>query len=269
MNRKTTKIYSETKAIGPTQAKQLLKKNANNFRKLSQNKVRTYAHDMINGNWHLNGHVISISKEGVLLNGQHRLAAVVLSGKKIKLNILYNVPSDKGMDCGRPRSVANELGVQTAFVSTIRRMMLGGKYAYLPLTFDDIYSFSQHHKKAVCFVLENFPKPNKLQGLRISPVLGAIARAYHSVNKEELLRFIRVLSLGVASGDEESSAITLRDWLIETGQRKMRGREFTLIAYRKTERALQAFLGKQSLKNLREAKEELYKIPHEFERDTN
>ena len=65
--------------ITPEYASELLKFNTNN-RAVRQNKVSQLAESMNKGEWELSNDAIVVSEGNVLLNGQHRLLAVVKSG---------------------------------------------------------------------------------------------------------------------------------------------------------------------------------------------
>lgn len=77
--------------ITPAKAREYLKANTNNYRKLSRATVRSYAEEMKNERWELNGEPIVFSKSGVLKDGQHRLAAIILSGKSVHINVTRGV----------------------------------------------------------------------------------------------------------------------------------------------------------------------------------
>lgn len=66
--------------IEPSDAEFLLQGNVNNYRKIKPKVVRKYSADMLAGRWGFDGTPITITEEGVLSNGQHRLSAVVESG---------------------------------------------------------------------------------------------------------------------------------------------------------------------------------------------
>lgn len=74
--------------VTPEYASELLKFNTNN-RPLRNSVVEKYAKKMRNREWVLSNDAITISKGNVLLNGQHRLSAVVQSGTTCPFLILY------------------------------------------------------------------------------------------------------------------------------------------------------------------------------------
>lgn len=56
--------------------------------------VDKHARAMQEGRWRTNGQSISLSPEGWVVNGQHRLAAVVKTGLTIRMIVALNVPVD-------------------------------------------------------------------------------------------------------------------------------------------------------------------------------
>lgn len=97
--------------LTPKMAEELLQRNTANFRPLSTRLAERYAEDMREGRWKFNGDTICFSSDdGVLIDGQHRLWAVVLSGKTIDV-ILVDVPSSSAMtkDVGCRRKTGDYL----------------------------------------------------------------------------------------------------------------------------------------------------------------
>lgn len=97
-------------AIGPQEAAILLKQNTNN-RKLVTRGVREYAAAMERGDWLFDGAPVRISPEGVVLDGQHRLSAIIESGTTQKMLVIRGVSPDAQlvMDTGRKRTLADAL----------------------------------------------------------------------------------------------------------------------------------------------------------------
>lgn len=96
--------------ISPSLAKKYLEQNTNN-RHIRPSSVNKYARDMTSGKWKLTGEPIQFSKDGRLLNGQHRLAAIVKSNKPVKIVVMKNVDDSSVafMDTGAKRSFADVL----------------------------------------------------------------------------------------------------------------------------------------------------------------
>lgn len=87
------KIYTRNVFVTPEYAEKLLQKNVCN-RPLTQKTVNWYAHQMSTGQWTISGQTISISDKGTLLDGQHRLAALIKANVCLWFTIAYDVPSD-------------------------------------------------------------------------------------------------------------------------------------------------------------------------------
>lgn len=71
-------IKIEIETIDPTYAKELLGRNDNN-RNLRPGQVRTLTRVMSDGLWQFNGEPIRFAKDGTVIDGQHRLSAVIAS----------------------------------------------------------------------------------------------------------------------------------------------------------------------------------------------
>lgn len=106
-------INSQVMTITPDLAKSILQGNTMN-RPLNSTTVLDYATQMEKGLWKLNGEPIIISTTGGLLDGQHRLEAVCLSGVPIKSVVIYNVDPDSfsTIDTGRIRTTGDMMAIE-------------------------------------------------------------------------------------------------------------------------------------------------------------
>lgn len=105
-------VTSAVETITPERAADLLKANTHN-RQVRVKMVRLYADEMRRGAWRLNGESIKIAKTGVLLDGQHRLEAVVRSGVTIQSLVTRGLDADTftTIDTGRKRTPGDTLGI--------------------------------------------------------------------------------------------------------------------------------------------------------------
>ena len=112
----------EQKLITPEIAADMLTRNIGN-RPLRPKVWRSYASDMKSGNWRKTHEAIAVSVSGRLLNGQHRLTAVVHSGVPqmfwVAVYDTQEAAMDLPIDYGARRSLADilnedKLAVQTA-----------------------------------------------------------------------------------------------------------------------------------------------------------
>lgn len=98
--------------IGPERAKELLGKNDMN-RTVRRRHVAYLADEMAAGRWKTTTHALGVMADGTLLDGQHRLLAVVASGAEIETWVAYGVEPDvqEVLDNNAPRSVADQLSL--------------------------------------------------------------------------------------------------------------------------------------------------------------
>lgn len=104
--------------ITPEQAEKMLDKNVKN-RAIRKGKVEQYASDMLNGRWQMNCVPIIFSNNNYLVDGQHRLAAIIESGVSCESVVLIGASEEsfKTVDTGamrRGRDVLSIHGVDSA-----------------------------------------------------------------------------------------------------------------------------------------------------------
>jgi hypothetical protein len=102
--------YTRLERITPEIAKQYLESNTSN-RTINANFVNFLAEQIKLGKWIENGESIKFNKSGVLVDGQHRLLAVVKLGLPIKTNVVRGCDDDSFATLGnaRPRSARDTM----------------------------------------------------------------------------------------------------------------------------------------------------------------
>ena len=84
--------------VTPDVAKQLLGINYDKQRNIQPSRVDVYSRDMANGNWNpLASGTIQISSDGKVVDGQHRLLAVIKSGVTIPMKVEFGGGSAEGL----------------------------------------------------------------------------------------------------------------------------------------------------------------------------
>lgn len=106
-------ITSGIEFIWPQMAAEMLENNLKN-RKVSQNVVDLFARDMANGEWELNGESIKFDKNGRLIDGQHRLLAIIKAGVSVQTFVVrgLNPETIYTQDTGRRRSLKDAFDVE-------------------------------------------------------------------------------------------------------------------------------------------------------------
>lgn len=129
----SNKLSIVTRTITPDVARGMLENHASigaAQRGLSGRTVDSFAVDMLDGRWQMNGEPIIIGASGELLDGQHRLHAVIQSGCSIECVVVSGVEKSAfaTIDTGRSRSGRDILGLSgrscaTSISATARFLM--------------------------------------------------------------------------------------------------------------------------------------------------
>ena len=110
-------MYTETVLITPKLAQKMLSKNEGNRKKIRKTCVDRYAREMEKGEWQLTHQGIGINTEGNLIDGQHRLHAVIKSGVPVLMRVTYNCGAQNALgqmiDVGARRTVTDITGHST------------------------------------------------------------------------------------------------------------------------------------------------------------
>lgn len=99
--------------VTPDKAREILTKQNTRNRSIRQTQVKKLATDILEGRWKLTSQAISIDIDGVLIDGQHRLAAVVQAGKTVQMLFATDCEPDTFdvIDTGLGRTAADVVGL--------------------------------------------------------------------------------------------------------------------------------------------------------------
>lgn len=125
-------VTAVVRTITPQDAKKILKSSNHPNRTLRKARTYIYADDMKNGNWLMTGEPIIMDDDNNLLNGQHRLEAVVLS--EIPQDFILVRGIDKkafiAMDSGQLRTPGDMLTISGIVSGTQQGKPLGVACSY-------------------------------------------------------------------------------------------------------------------------------------------
>lgn len=99
--------------ISPEMARQLLTRMTQRQRPLATTLVDKYAKDMLAGEWVLTGEPIQVGSDGLVMNGNHRLHAIIRANIPVNIAVAYNVDTRafRYIDSGKTRTVADRLAI--------------------------------------------------------------------------------------------------------------------------------------------------------------
>lgn len=99
-------LTTKVEKISPNTAMSYLK-DAGRNRTLSEKKVQEYSKMMTDGDWVLNGEPIIFGKSGRLIDGQHRLRAIIYANATVQMLVVRGVEDEyfDSIDSGKSRSL--------------------------------------------------------------------------------------------------------------------------------------------------------------------
>lgn len=213
--------YSKVITITPKMAERCLSKNPNN-RPLREGDIGVYAEDMRRGYWMLTHQGIAFDTLGNLIDGQHRLWAIIRASVPVLMRVTRGLPREwiKYIDNMTPRRFNNYskfLGVDANHqdLAIARILEYGMLQRYPKLSINDQFSLVEKYKQGIEFGKSLHPNSKT----RIAPVMSVVIMAWYSRDGIEgtLKRFIDVVNNGEGYEKKELAAKKLRDFLLTTG----------------------------------------------------
>jgi hypothetical protein len=240
--------------ITPAKAEELLRQNTRN-RRLRKGLVDQYARDMSAGRWRKTHQGIAINCDGTILDGQHRLHAIIQSGVAVEMLVARGVPSSSQleMDGGAVRTASDVLTIDSGEIVTPSVVAIAKATTELcggfkVMTRSEVANTIASLRNGIDFV-EPF-LATKQRGVTSAPVWAAVAIAWFYVDDlDRLHEFCNVLSgREMAATDGDRAAVVLRELLLRTGAKS--GRQWRSDAFKKTQRAIVAFMARHDIGKL-------------------
>jgi len=240
----------QIETITPSVAKTYLGKNYNN-RNLAKNHVAFLKSELIAGNYKLNGQSIVLGKSGRLLDGQHRLTAVVETGIPIQSVVMHDVEEDTfaTIDTGKARGGYDALHIHGAknskhMASAIRKILdkVGSERRVIGSATHKIgnteyVDFYKAHKGDLNALFE-LTHAWILKGSRILSESEAMAYVFLMRGESDMAyEFIEEVVTGERKNPDSNAAQTLRKKLIDTklsglSVRETQKRDWVVTAFR-------------------------------------
>lgn len=236
--------------VTPELARQWLVGNNHN-RQLMTTKVIDFTRDIAANKWNSTHQGIAFSKNGTLVDGQHRLHAIVHSGVTVPMLVFVDQPieSHTFIDGGKKRTMLDIIRLETKDDSikakhlTVLKAMLAGSHCgnMNSLTPSELTFRFLRFNRNVKWVCDLFEKTSMTD----ATVLGVIARASLHISCERLLEFAAMLCGTVTNDDAIGKAIA--DFITWLGRQKDRQESTRREIYKRTQWLLVAFLRDESL----------------------
>lgn len=233
--------------ITPSMANEWLGTSKGNPRWKSKNKlvdkisVKKIADDIKNGLWNPGNGSIAFDEYGFLVDGHHRMAAIVEANMPVESIVVFGV-KEQGLihiDENKVRGAHQRLGVDSILVSAanIHYFMLNGK-SKKSESIEMIQRYIDEHPM-VQFALDISSRGKNHPMTKNGSCVQAMTCALEcNVPAECLIRFTEVVNTGFSSGMGESSAVIIRNMFMGNASRMQNDR---IYRSRATQEAIRDF----------------------------
>lgn len=271
------KITTEILLVTPAMAEKWLEGKAHN-RPIHDSHVQKFERLLQTGDFHLTHQGVAFDVDNRLIDGQHRLWAILNSGIAAEMMVSHGWPvnTQQFVDQGLIRTSLDVIKlrdpgtVATSYMIAVARRMQIGTRGTLLLTIHDVVHFAEEHTAALTFAVQEALQNKRPRYVAPAGVGAAIARAFYHEDKHRLTEFGGVmLGSRMPQGDEDSGAHVLREWLLSGSPIYGAVRvSKDLLTYMKAQRALMAFLNREKIRNLYPQQDEIWSLPGEQRRQS-
>jgi len=263
-------VRSEWRIVSPEQATKWLEGNVHN-RPVRDAIVSRYAADMRTGRWRQTHQGIAFDEKGVLIDGQHRLFAVIEADAEVLLQVTYGLPMESQMviDDGIRRTVIDVMkigdeamaGLSAVHAAVASRMVRGFTTGGASQLTRQQQALAIQTHWFVIDAAARFFTP-KVRNIAVAGVIAVCAKALYHAEAVEVERFAKLLSSGKGATEQwDDAALVLRHWLL-TRHGALGGTQ-QVEAYAKTLRAMQAFLKREKkFTRLYAVTDDPFPLPH-------
>jgi hypothetical protein len=251
--------------VTPMLANVFLNNNTHN-RPVKKSTLAQYARDMRNGNWRLTHQGIAIDGNGRLIDGQHRLMAIVETGVTVPMMVCREMADDvqpviddhARRTAGDALSLLREERITQEDVAVLRIVLELSSGRMQKVTKSDLGAALDQFGKSLGFVRDFIA--TKERGTTSAPPWGAVLIAWHYVEDLDRLRQFCLIFRGMelCTDDSDSAAQSLRDTLLRNGMGG--GASARREVFGKTKRAIAAFSRRQPLSKI-QAAHDLFPYP--------
>ena len=281
------KVITGTILVTPSMATAFLENNDQN-RPLYQSLINKYSRDMIADNWYLGNDAIAFANNKGVLNGQHRLWAIIESNTSQEFLVVWGSTKEdqEVMDQGRSRQLHDVcilagIGVGK-FASSVGRFIRRQTIQYIPrqATRAEEKDFVINHKKGLNWAEETFKPANikKQDRAGTVPTIGndvasAFTRAWlYYQNDPEKRQRVELMAKGLIyqgiydelNAKRNDGDGAFYNLVCKLNNHRDQGQVGRDERYKLAEKAIMLFVNNEC-KDLRSSKEELFPLRMEVE----
>ena len=245
-------MKAQVERITPKMAREYLERNMPSNRRINREIVRRYARIMKCGGWELTHQGIAFDSNGTLIDGQHRLKAIIEADTPVDMLVTVGVEHTPGdalsIDVGAKRTLLNIMqisGVEDKVYKVMGKVVVAyyrwkkpGGYRPDPV---EVIDYIERHYDDLARLYSIFGETcrnSDRMNKNINGFVGAamLSALYRGESEEALRQFARVYRFNDVSGCANYNprhVLNLRDWV--------RDRRDSAEMFARVESAISAF----------------------------
>lgn len=259
-------MKTKIESINPDRAKEYLERNFGN-RPMSASLVTFLARQMPHS-WRLTHQGIAFDTENNLIDGQHRLQAVVQSGATVQMVVVREVARECMLvvDTHKRRTDADALKIAgynltPRAIAVLKQLLRGAMSRSIRLTRDELRREYENYEDPVNFACMHLPHGGVVG---MAPIAGVVARATFHVSTSTLRAFCQILSSNLPDNKHDASApLVLYKYAAEHGRGHGGAGAHWRDLYLRTEAAIVAFVAGKTIRVLSPVTDEMFPLPDE------
>ncbi len=238
--------------ITPEMAAEWLTKNTQN-RHARKTIVAQYARDMKAGKWHETHQGIAFDRLGNLVDGQHRLMAIVASGVSVMMMVTTGLEPEcrVAVDAHAKRLMDDRMVIAghadytrfRASAVNIISISRGGAYGRSPLTADEALEIWKQLKPGLMYTTPLSNDRNQ-RAICTGPLVAAIAMAwFYEQDIDRLTAFMmQIQGKEMPNGDRDFAAFSARNQLVSGTTMQHKNINQRVATYAKLQHAIHSFM---------------------------
>ena len=262
-------ITHERELITPEIAKKYLASNITN-RRLRKDRVNAIARDIKNGNWKETHQGIAFDTNGDLIDGQHRLAAIVEADVGVYIDVARGLPYEIGsvIDTGSARTCRDSIVFDSRYANDPAMKHKDSPAMIKALIRNEIPFLRYITNNEVFTVMEALaPEIHKMYPIAITRVnyissaikAAGLAAIICGESEDDLFRFFNIFCSGDDSETVGRNSAIVWNWKEQILKAKMHGKSFTQEAlYNGTQNAIYNFCRNTNTKVVKMTSEHRY-----------
>lgn len=199
----------EVETITPDLAKEYLMTNIAKNRNIVQKRVQFYSKQMKDGNWHQTPQGIVFDVHGRMIDGQHRLRAIIDANMSIPMTVVRNAPEEafRILDSGMGRTLSFRSGVPStnaAIATALIKVSTSNSASVISV--DELHKYYNFFKTEI----DKLAGSTKLPKISVAPVQAAVVLHLVEGNEYALEQYRAMVNMDVVNIQPCTAAIMRR-----------------------------------------------------------